>query len=288
MRGAHTANRPWLHGGMLGLLLAWTLGHVFVQGVRPLADAYTAVSVRPGIQYTSFDVTARGYAGSGRAYIARIELDAPGLSLFVTPPDAQTDHTAWYRLRYPWQVAWQHDLDVVVNGALFRPPPAGYWPFAWAQGYHTTISEGTVSHLNPASYLLWLTQDHTPALTAVRPAPAEVRARAQWGVGGLVRELRDGAVHARIQNGGTADRYTMMAACPATRRLWLAAFDHVTRGTAARILADQGAADGLILDGGGSTAFFLHPRTTGVPGGLHIGGQRPVATHIGVRVRRPE
>jgi hypothetical protein len=233
-------------------------------------------------------VQDHGYDGPGRAFIARIDLTAPGIELFITPPDARTDSTAWYRLRYPWQVAWQHNLDIVINGALFRPLRHGYWPYSWARGHHTTIANGVASHVNPQSYLLWLTADRMPHLTEVRPVPDSVLAQAQWGMGGLVRELRNGEVLPRARRSGAVNNYTMIAACAATKRLWLAAFQDVTRGTAAQILADRGATDGLILDGGGSTAFYMSHAAHGVPGGMHLGGQRPVATHVGVRVRRAE
>ncbi len=281
-------HRAWVSWGMLGLLLLWSGGRLLAHELRPADVPHPETEVRPGLHYTALNVQASGYANTGRAYIARIDLMAPGVELFVTPPDARTDSTAWYRLRYPWQVAWQHDLDVVVNGALFRPPRLGYWPFAWARGHHTTIANGTASHINPQSYLLWLTDDRVPHLTDTRPVPQDVLDRAAWGVGGLVRELRNGTVHPRTQRSGTIDNYTMVAACTETQQLWLAAFQDVTRGTAAQILADQGATDGLILDGGGSTAFYMSPAAQDAPSGLHLGGHRPVATHIGVRVRAAE
>lgn len=286
MTRQHTAShRSWLAWGMLGLLLLWSGGRLLANELRPASVPHPETEVRPGLHYTALDVQASGYADTGRAYLARIDLTAPDVELFVTPPDARTDSTAWYRLRYPWQVAWTHDLDLVVNGALFRPPRHGYWPFSWARGHHTTIADGTASHINPKSYLLWLTRDRVPHLTTERPAPDSVLAQAQWGMGGLVRELRDGEVHPRTQRNGTADNYTMIAACAETKQLWLAAFQDVTRGTAAQIVADQGATDGLILDGGGSTAFYMSHDVQNGLGGLHLGGGRPVATHVGVRVR---
>jgi len=271
---------------MLGLLLLWSAGHLFLGGPRPAPVPHAETEVFAGVHYTALDVQAHGYADGGRAYITRIDLTTPGIELFVTPPDTRTDSTAWYRLRYPWQVAWQHDLDVVVNGALFRPPRYGYWPYGWARGYHTTIADGTASHINPKSFLLWLTEDHTPHLTDERPVPNAVLDEAQWGVGGLVRELRDGEVLPRARRSANRNRYAMIAACANTKQLWLAAFDDVTRGTAAQILADQGATDGLVLDGGGSTALYMGHSARDVPGGLHLGGGRPVATHVGIRARR--
>ena len=47
------------------------------------------------------------------------------------------------------------------------------------------------------------------------------------------------------------------------------------------ILADLGARDGFLLDGGGSTAMATDSR--GIPATALLGGGRPVATYIGVR-----
>jgi len=51
----------------------------------------------------------------------------------------------------------------------------------------------------------------------------------------------------------------------------------------ARALADQGAQDGLLVDGGHSTAMVLGAEAAKVKPGELIGGSRPVATFFGVR-----
>jgi hypothetical protein len=50
-------------------------------------------------------------------------------------------------------------------------------------------------------------------------------------------------------------------------------------------LAALGARDGMLLDGGGSTAMVLGEGARGVRPGTVLGGLRPVATHFGVRAR---
>lgn len=249
---------------------------------------HPTTEVFKGVHYTALDMEAEGYYGEGLAHIARVDLTTPGIELFTTPVDPRALKAGYqYRLRYTWQMAWQQNLAVVVNGTLFRTPTKAYWPYRYAHGHHTVISDGELSHLNPSSYLLWFEEDHTPHLTDTRPVPDDVLQRAQWGMGGLVRELRDGNVHARERDSKT-NRYTMIAINQETMTFWMASFDATTRGTAARILADQGARDGIVLDGGGSTAFYMSRRAHNASGGLRLGGARPVATHIGVRAQPVE
>jgi hypothetical protein len=50
-------------------------------------------------------------------------------------------------------------------------------------------------------------------------------------------------------------------------------------------MAELGAIDGMLLDGGDSTSMALGDKALGVrPGGL-LSGWRPVATHFGVRAK---
>ena len=50
-----------------------------------------------------------------------------------------------------------------------------------------------------------------------------------------------------------------------------------------QFLADLGARDGFLLDGGGSSAMGIGKGSTGIPASVLLGGGRPVATYIGVR-----
>src|SRR6516162_7262039 len=49
------------------------------------------------------------------------------------------------------------------------------------------------------------------------------------------------------------------------------------------VLANLGARDGFLLDGGGSSAMGIGQGSTGTPATVLLGGGRPVATYIGVR-----
>jgi hypothetical protein len=50
-------------------------------------------------------------------------------------------------------------------------------------------------------------------------------------------------------------------------------------------LADLGAKEGMLLDGGGSSSMAIGKGAKGVPPGIICGGWRPVATHFGSEQR---
>ncbi|MES3629153.1 MAG: phosphodiester glycosidase family protein [Longimonas sp.] len=286
--GRDAARSPLVARGVV-LAVVFTVLAGLITWRISITAPYPETEVFAGVYYTALDVEAAGYPGRGMAHIARVDLTAPGVEVFVTPMDAHALRRGQqYRLRYTWQMAWQHDLAVAVNGTLFEPPPIGYWPYSTARGHHTAVSNGIVSHVNPSSWLLWFDDDQVPHLTDERPVRPEVLDRAVWGIGGLVRELRDGAVHGRVQRSTETNRYTMVAINQEEMLFWMASFEDVTRAAAAQILADRGARDGIVLDGGGSTTFYLARHTQPAPWGLRLGGMRPVATHVGVRAQPVE
>jgi exopolysaccharide biosynthesis protein len=63
----------------------------------------------------------------------------------------------------------------------------------------------------------------------------------------------------------------------------LAIAEHISQPRMLHILADRGARDGFLLDGGGSSAMAIGQGSTGIPATALFGGGRPVATYIGVR-----
>jgi exopolysaccharide biosynthesis protein len=78
-------------------------------------------------------------------------------------------------------------------------------------------------------------------------------------------------------------RLTAVGIDSSRRLLWLAVFENASASAVARVLAEHGARDGFLLDGGHSTTMVLGPQAVGVPSGTLVLGSRPVATFFGVR-----
>ena len=216
---------------------------------------------------------------------ARIDLTAPGVELYVTPTDPALEGTGYqYRLRRVGTVARAEGLAVAVNGSLFTKEPflvLGYWPGQRANGVETAVADGRVSHIWEHTYLLWFDAARVPAIERQKPPPAEVLARARWGIGGQGVGLIDGRVGEG--SGGPPDARTAIGIDPQRRLLFLAVFESASPRRALEELATLGARDGMLLDGGGSTAMVIGPGATGIRPGTVLGGWRPVATHFGVR-----
>jgi hypothetical protein len=79
------------------------------------------------------------------------------------------------------------------------------------------------------------------------------------------------------------DRRTAVAIDSGRRLLWLAVFESASSTGVARVLAEQGAQDGFLLDGGHSTTMVLSPQAAHVQSGSLLHEWRPVATFLGIR-----
>src|SRR6266511_3411329 len=96
--------------------------------------------------------------------------------------------------------------------------------------------------------------------------------------------LQDGKVW-----GGSSrspDSRTAVAIDRQRKLLFLALGQYISPRRLLQDLADLGAKDGMLLDGGGSSSMAIGKGAAGVPAGVLYGGWRPVATHFGVRAQR--
>src|SRR5262249_60099007 len=112
-------------------------------------------------------------------------------------------------------------------------------------------------------------------------AAEPVLTRAKWAVGAHELQLHNG----QVSGGGdfTADARTAIGIAQPRKLLFLAVAERISTPRMLHILADLGARDGLLLDGGGSSAMGIGRGSTGIPATMLLGGGRPVATYIGVR-----
>jgi hypothetical protein len=118
------------------------------------------------------------------------------------------------------------------------------------------------------------------AFAAIEPPTADELALAKWGIGGQGVWLRDGQVWPGSDR--NPDSRTAVAIDGAHKLLYLAIGQQISPRLLLQVLADLGAMDGVLLDGGGSSSRAIGEAAQGIPGGRY-GGWRPVATHFGVR-----
>lgn len=222
--------------------------------------------------------------GGGSLYWARIDLAAPGIELYVTPLDSSAVAEGWqYRLRQVGEVVDEERLAVAINGSLFTSTPR--WrprlPGDLARGVETTVANHVVSHMWKHTYLLWFDDQLTPTLRLSKPPAQGDLATAKWGIGGQGVHLHDGRVWSAADH--KPDSRTAVGIDEGRKLLYLAVGEKISPRLILQKLADLGAREGMLLDGGWSSSMAIGNGARGMKAGTVYGGYRPVATHFGVR-----
>jgi hypothetical protein len=185
-------------------------------------------------------------------------------------------------LRRIKDVVDQEHLAVAINGTLFNSDSP--WGLRMsgdlANSVETVVADGVVSHVWEHTYLLWFDDRLTPYLRPSKPPTAAELALAKWGIGGQGVWLRDGQVWPGSDR--NPDSRTAVAIDGARKLLYLAVGQEISPRLLLQELADLGAKDGMLLDGGGSSSMAVGEAAKGIPAGRY-GGWRPVATQFGVR-----
>jgi hypothetical protein len=224
--------------------------------------------------------------GGGLVHWVRIELTAPGIELYVTPLNPSAAGRGWqYRLRHIEDVMDSEHLSVAINAAMFTWTPGWLPPMSGgvANGVETVVADHVVSHFWEHTYLLWFDDRLTPHLLGSKPPAASELALAKWGIGGQGVGLQDGKVWPQPSN--TVDSRTAVGVDQARQLLFLTVAESVSPARLLLKLAELGAREGMLLDGGGSSSMAIGKYAEGIPPGGLYGGRRPVATHFGVRAR---
>jgi Phosphodiester glycosidase len=228
--------------------------------------------------------TEQGY---GVLHWVRVELDAPGIELYVSPLDRSALEQGWqYRLRWIEDVVTDDHLAVAINGTLFTSKST--WrprlPGDLANGVETVVSDHIASHFWEHTYLLWFDDDLNPHLRPSKPPKAAELRQAKWGIGGQGVWLYDGKVWSGSDR--QPDARTAIGIDAERKLLFLAVAEWASPRLVLERLAELGARDAMLLDGGGSSAMAIGEGARGVARGPLLGGWRPVATFFGVRARQ--
>ena len=225
--------------------------------------------------------------GHGVLHWVRVDLEAPGIELYVTPLDSSAVAQGWqYRLRRIDDVVGNERLAVGINGTMFTSK-SHWWPRLpgdLANGVETVVSDHVASHLWEHTYLLWFDDDLNPHLRpSAPPQSAELR-QAKWGIGGQAVWLHDGKIWPGSER--KPDTRTAIGIDAERKLLYLAVAEWASPRLLLERLAKLGARDAMLLDGGGSSALGIGEGARGIARRPLFGGSRPVATFLGVRARR--
>jgi hypothetical protein len=281
--GGFLNRRKWLSRLIVVGFLGALLGGVFVWWGRGAPRA--ATNIFTGITYGCERLEA-AEEGSGLLHWVRVDLTAPGIELYVTPLDASALAQGWqYRLRRIEDVVEREQLAVAINATMFTAN-SGWWPHMsgdLANGVETVVADHVVSHVWEHTYLLWFDDKLAPHLRASKPPSATELATAKWGIGGQGVGLQDGKVGPG--NSRKPDSRTAVAVDRQRKLLFLAVGEYISPRLILEKLADLGAKDGMMLDGGSSSSMAIGKGAREVSRGAVYGGWWPVATYFGVRAR---
>ena len=224
--------------------------------------------------------------GHGILHWARVDLNAPGIELYVTPLDSSALSAGFqYRLRWIDDVARKEGLAVAINGALFTSAPR--WrpglPGDLAKGVETVVSDHVTSHIWEHTYLLWFDDALNAHLRPSKPPSPEDLRNAKWGIGGQGVGLRDGKVWVGVDR--NPNSRTAVGIDSERKLLFLAVAEWASPRLVLEELAKLGARDAMLLDGGSSSAMAIGKDSQNMTSQVLLGGWRPVATFFGVKAR---
>ncbi|MEC4984395.1 MAG: phosphodiester glycosidase family protein [Oscillatoria sp. PMC 1068.18] len=232
-------------------------------------------------------------------HIVSIDLNAPGVKLFVTPGDPNNQEMD-IKARTTSEFLEEYNLQLAINGSFFHPfivhNPWNYYPrsgdFVKVNGQ--AISEGKIYSEASAGWYVFCVSEANQATIEGTKCPENTQ-QALTGSTILVKDSQVVKISDNSPIANTPVPRTAVAIDKTGKKLWLIIIDGrqpfysdgVTLTELAEIIVDLGADRGLNLDGGGSTTLVVEngekaqvlnaPFHTRIPM-----RQRPIANHLGV------
>src|SRR6516225_5243967 len=267
----------------VGALLVFSLGAP-TEGAFTCSGRPAAAQIFKGITYGCKQLELSKEA-SGVVHWVRIKMTAPGVAPYVTSEDPTAVSQGWqYRLRRVADVVASEHLAVGINGTLFSSQSSRWHQKSGdlANAVNPVVADHTISHVALLdTYLLWFDDQLTPHLGPDKSTEAEL-AMAKWGIGGEDFWLRDGKVWSGDRRCFIPDGRTAVAVDLPRKLLFLAVGTHISPNVMFETLADIGARDGMLLDGGDSSSMAIGTGASVVsPGAVY--GWRPVANQFGIK-----
>lgn len=267
----------------IGALLAFSIGTP-LEGEFTCSGRPAAAKIFEGITYGCKQLEPSEQA-NGVVHWVRIDLTAPGIVPYVTSKDPTAVSQGWqYRLRRVADVVASEHLAVAINGTLFGSQPGRLLPMSGdlANAVNPVVANHTISHVASLdTYLLWFDDQLMLHLGPDKATESEL-ALSKWGIGGEDLWLRDGRVWSGDRRCFIPNARTAVAVDLPRKLLFLAVGTHLSPNLMFQTLANLGAWDGMLLDGGDSSSMAIGTGASVVSPGT-VYGWRPVANQFGVK-----
>src|SRR5262249_26821067 len=148
-----------------------------------------------------------------------------------------------------------------INGTMFNSQSV-LWPHWWprlagdlARTVDPVVADHAVTKGTWDTYLLSFDDDMAPHLGESKPPTAAQFAGAKWGIGSEAAWLRGGKVWVGADR--QPDARTAVAINEQLKLLFLAVGESVSPRRLLQVLAQLGAKDGILLDGGSSSVMAI-------------------------------
>jgi Phosphodiester glycosidase len=170
---------------------------------------------------------------------------------FVRDHVADQRARGWqYRLHPIEDVVEREHLAVAINGTYFTTASGSWLRLSGdlARSMQTLISDHVIAYGLWGASLLWFDAELAPHVLQSSSAAEPVLTRAKWAVGAHVLQKHNGQV---LWGGdSTADARTAIGIDQPRKLLFLAISERISQPCMLHVLADLGARDGFLLDGG--------------------------------------
>lgn len=230
-------------------------------------------------------------------HIVKMNLAKGGIKPLVTPAD-RPDGGRPFDARTTSEFAKQFGVQLAINGGGFRP----WHDYKLLYYPHSGDKVSPLGSVISENFSFDAAEDEElPLVLFGGKRPIEIgyiQGQADYAVSGVRMLVDDGEIVSGLNGRETAPR-TAVGNNKAGQQIIIVVIDGRQTGYSkgatlqelAQILLDNGAYDGLEMDGGGSSTLVVNPRNNpaqvlnspvhqGVPG-----RERPVATHIGFFIK---
>ncbi len=238
-----------------------------------------------GVYLSSVNIPER--FGEGKAVVAEIHWDHPGVELFFRPFFPRAAMRKHFTLLPADYLVWKHDLSVMMNSTRYVP---GEWyksyPLRQVDSLETLVWDGNLSHIHPNSYMFGWDDEGNFHFDHQKPPRPEFLEKLKWGIGVQSISVMEGQLRMEAMNQvADLDARTFLGVDPIKKIMWFIVYDKIDDLGMNTIARDVGVFVGGKLDSNDASTLIVGQGAKGVLPYTGIRGRRPLGGVMGVRAK---
>jgi len=239
-----------------------------------------------GVYYSCLEIPTD--YGSGKAMIAEIYWDEPGVELFFRKPRPSYSTKRHFTLLPADALLVQHDLSILMNSTRYLP---GEWwksyPLREVDSLETLVWDGEFTHLHKNSYMFGWDEAGEFHFEAQKPPRLEFLAKLKWGLGVQSISITNGEIRsAAINQNHFRDARTFLGIDPEKKKIWFMVFDKISEHGMNEMAQAAGVIVGGQLDASDASTMIIGSGAKGVFPFIGIRGRRPLGPIMGIRAEK--